>query len=448
MILKGIQGEVGMVPQASGLDEAEKSTPADGRLRVLCFTSLFPNSQLPRQGLFVRERVKALSKLCDVRVIAPVPWAPPTQWLGKRYYRYSQIEKIDYQDGLEVKHPRWIGIPKVFKTLDGLLMGMGSLASAVELAQTIKFNIIDAHWAYPDGVAAAILAKVLKLPLAITVRGDDINIFSHQLGRRQLIRWAFKTAGIVIALSEDLKEAVEALDIPASKVVVIPNGVDPNRFYPSDKTASRRRLGLPLEGRILLSVGRLHMSKGHPTLVEALALIRDKFPDLTLYIVGDPDHEADAKHEIEGLTERYGLSGRVHIVKSQPPQVLADWYRAADLFCLATSREGSANVLLEALACGLPCITTPVGGNPMVLCDPELGVLVPQDAHSIANTIVRCLARNWDRDRIVAHAHNRTWRVVAEECYSHLSSIVTRAENIEFSLLPERADPDAPGQRT
>src|SRR5207247_5441343 len=123
----------------------------------------------------------------------------------------------------------------------------------------------------------------------------------------------------------------------------------------------RRRLALAPEARLVLSVGRLHLSKGYHILVEALARLKTDFPDLRVAIVGEPDHEADVRPLIQRIAASHGIAGRVMLLGPKNPDVLADWYCAADLFCLPTSREGSANVLLEALVCGLPCIRTQVG---------------------------------------------------------------------------------------
>lgn len=414
-----------MVLGTSVADWANTSSGRGGRpLRVLTFSSLFPNAQQPLHGLFVKERIRALAHLCEVRVLAPVPWAPSWRWLGERYYRYSQVAWEELQDSLAVGHPRFFVIPKICKAIDGLFMAVCCLRPVRALRRAFPFDLIDAHWAYPDGVAAAILAHILRLPLAITVRGDDINVFPQGFWRRQLIRWALRKADLVIALSQELRQGVEALAVPRAKITVIPNGVDLGRFYPVDRQLARRRLGLPQDGRILLSVGRLHLSKGYPILVEALARLQGQFPDLSVVIVGGDDAEANARPLIQAMAAQHRLSDRVHLVGAQPPTALVDWYGAADMFCLPTSREGSANVLLEALACGLPCITTPVGGNPEVIVGPDVGALVPPEAHAMAEAIAAGLSRDWDRERIAAHARTRTWRVVAEECEQHLARLV------------------------
>lgn len=399
---------------------------ASPQLKVLTFTSLFPNQQQPLHGVFVRERIQALARLCNLQVIAPVPWAPSARWLGQRYYTYSQVLHKEQDGDITVWHPRFVVIPKLFKSLDGLLLGACSLAPVKTVRRLFPFDLIDAHWAYPDGVAAAVLAMVFHVPFSITVRGDDINILPHDVRRRYFIQWALKRANLVIALSKELKENVEALGVSSSRTVVIPNGVDTEIFTGLARKAARVNLGISEGDRILLSVGRLHKSKGYPVIVGALARLKDKFPSLRLVIAGGADHEADATPDIYAAVSRYGLENRVSLIGPQPRLHLNQWYKAADLFCLATTREGSANVLLEAIASGLPCITTPVGGNPEVIDRPELGILAPPSEDAMAGAIEMGLSRAWDRDFIAGRARTRPWSVVAEECYKHLLNLVSR----------------------
>lgn len=393
-------------------------------LKILTFTTLFPNEQQLLHGIFVRERIRALSDYCSLKVVAPVPWAPRVKFLGERYYAYSNIPGEELHQGMRVKHPRFFIIPKLCKSMDALSMAACAWPTLGSIRQSFQFDIIDAHWAYPDGVAAAILAEAFSVPLALTVRGDDINVIPNNFMRRQLIRWALQKASIVIALSKDLKERAQLLGASTAKTVVVPNGINNQIFCPGDRLEARRRLGLPLLGRILLSVGRLHSSKGYPLLVEALARLLTEIPDLRLAIVGEPDHEADARPAIEAAATRLGVSEKVQLIGAQRHSAMADWYQAADLFCLATSREGSANVLIEALACGLPCVTTPVGGNPDIISTPDVGILVAPEVEDLTRAIAQGLARRWDHERIAAHVRKRTWSSVAEECYQQLSQAV------------------------
>lgn len=392
--------------------------------RVLTFTTLFPNQQQPAHGLFVKERILALAKLVELRVVAPVPWFPRVRAFGERYYRYSMVPAREQWGGTAVEHPRFPVIPKLCKTLDGALLAAGSLACLRRMRADFPFDVIDSHWAYPDGAAAAILAGRLRVPLAITVRGDDINIFLKEFWRRPWIRWSLARADLVIALSRGLKDIVVGAGVSPSKVAVIPNGINAEIFHPVDRTQARERLGVPANARVALSVGRLHQSKGYPILVEAAGRLSGRYPDLHVYIVGSPDHEADPRPAIHAAAARHNIAQRVHLVGAQDPAVMKYWYSAADVFCLPTEREGSANVLLEAQACGLPCVTTAVGGNPDVIDSEEVGFLAGPDAESMAQAIAAALSRSWDTARISERGHQRTWHTVAEECRNNLSAIL------------------------
>lgn len=388
-------------------------------MRVLSFTTIYPNQEQTLHGLFVRERVSALAKLCEVEVVAPVPWTPLAAALSARHQSYARVPAREEQSGITVHHPRFLTIPKVLKTGDGWLMAESCRAGVRALRRRFLFDIIDAHWGVPDGVAAAVLARALRVPVSITVRGDDVNVFGEERGRGRALRWALRRADLVIALSSELATKVEAWGVPPDRVRVVSNGIDPARFRPVDRLAARRRLQIGAGERLIVSAGRLHASKGFPTIVEAAAGLAN----VRVAILGNDDCEAPAAAAIREAGERTGMRERVLLPGSQSPDALVDWYSAADVFCLPTAREGSANVLLEALACGLPCVTTPVGGNPDVIT-PGNGLLVPADSESIAAALGRALDRSWDRGAISAQARRRTWDVVAAECHAALARVV------------------------
>jgi len=408
-----------LAPAGAIVADAPPEAAAPGP-RVLTFTSLFPNPEQPLHGLFVRERIRALARVCDLRVVAPVPWVPPLPVLPARYAAYRRVAADERDGDTLVRHPRFLVVPKVLKATDGLLMGLSCLPAVAALRASFPFDVIDAHWAYPDGVAAALLARHFGVPFSITVRGDDVNVFAAERGRGAMIRWALGRAALVVALSQELKARVTTLAGVGGRAVVVPNGVDGDRFRPMDRSAARRRLGIGANARVLITVGRLHTSKGIPTLVEALAALPPSCDDVRLYVVGARDPEADARPAIAAAVARYGLSDRVRLVGAQTPDQLVAWYSAADLFCSATTREGSPNVLLEAMACGLPCVTTPAGGCREAIASPDVGLLVAADPGAIAQALAAALGRRWNRDRIVAQARRRSWNTVADECRRHL----------------------------
>jgi glycosyltransferase involved in cell wall biosynthesis len=214
-----------------------------------------------------------------------------------------------------------------------------------------------------------------------------------------------------------------ALGLAPSKSRVIGNGVDPARFFPVDRSQARERLKLPRDARIVVSVGALLPVKGHDRLLEAFAQIRKEFPGLLLYIIG----EGDFRPALERKRDALGLRERAFLPGSCPNETLRDWYSAANLSCLASSREGWANVLLESLACGTPVVATRVGGTPDVLSSQDLGLVVELDAASLAAGLREALGRKWDSDHLVGYARKREWSVVAAEVEEFLSVSIARA---------------------
>ena len=404
---------------------AECRPAAGGRpLRVVSFTTIFPNSMQPRHGLFVQRRVEAISRSAEIHVVAPVPWAPPVPGLPERYYRCAEVAPMEKSGTLPVHHPRFVAIPGVLKSVDPALLALSCLPRMRALRRAFPFDVIDAHWACPDGVAAAMMAAVLGVPFAMTVRGDDLNVFAQERGRRRLIAWALRRAARVIAVSEELAGHAIRLGAPRSRVAVVANGVDTTFFHPMDRIGARRALGIPAEGRLILSVGRLHASKGFPVLVEALARLGPEYDDVRLVILGESDSEADARPAIQRAVEAHRLGARVDVRGPEQPERLPLWYNAADLFGLATTREGSANVLLEAIACGTPCVTTDVGGNRDAVVHGGSGLLCHADADGFAAAMREAFGRTWDRLAIRRHMSQRGWDSVGARCCEHLSAIV------------------------
>ena len=217
-------------------------------MKVLTFTSLFPNAAAPRHGIFVENRLRhlAASGRVELRVIAPVPWVPPG--LGRilpRYQAQAAAPREERRANLPVYHPRYPVIPKLGMTVAPALMyrwTVGAIRRAV--ADGFDFDLIDAHYFYPDGVAAAMLGRHFDRPVVITARGSDINVISRFALPRRMILWAATKAAGVITVSQALKNSLVALGVPDSHVRVMRNGVDLTMFHRVDRARPRQRLGL------------------------------------------------------------------------------------------------------------------------------------------------------------------------------------------------------------
>ena len=306
--------------------------------------------------------------------------------------------------------------------LHGLLIFLGTFRLARRLHKEVHFDCIDAHFIYPDCFAAILLGKLLRLPVIVSARGTDINLYPSFTLIRPMIRWTLRQAAGVVAVSESLRKVILDLGVPANRVRVIGNGIDPERFNPVDPREARANLGLPETGPIVVSVGGLIPRKGFHFLIPAIARIAPRFPGLRLYILG----EGEYRSTLEALASECNVRDQVILAGSIPNQQLRFWLSAANVSCLVSSREGWPNVLQESLACGTPVVATRVWGAPEIIVSSELGLLVEQDVPAIATAIESALTKKWKREAIARHAAKRTWEVVAGEVEDFLSSCITR----------------------
>jgi teichuronic acid biosynthesis glycosyltransferase TuaC len=380
-------------------------------MRILTFTSLFPNEVRPEFGVFVYQRVAALARRADnvVQVIAPVPYFP--SWIPiERWRSFTKIPKSETVGSLPVAHPRYALLPGIMP-LHGWLIFLGCLPAARRLHREHNFECIDAHYIYPDGFAAILLSRVLGIPVFLSARGTDINVFPRFRLIRPMIRWSLRRAAGVVAVSEALKKIMVELGAPADKIKVIANGIDAGRFHAMPQAAARQELGIPLNAKVIISVGALIPAKSHEMLIRAVARLGRGDAKPRLYIAG----EGLLLESLTNLITELHLEEQVFLVGRQPNEKLKLWFSAADISCLASLREGMPNVVLESLACGTPVVATRVGGVPEVLVSDKLGVLVEPKAEAIAQGLEAALQTPWDREFIAQHTHARTWDVVAEE---------------------------------
>ncbi|MGE5548719.1 MAG: glycosyltransferase family 4 protein [Solirubrobacterales bacterium] len=372
------------------------------RFRLLVFSSLFPNPRQPVHGVFVENRLRHLlaSGEVEARVVAPVPWFPSAHPLFGRWAVFAGVPDAETRQGLEIRHPRYPVIPKVGMGIAPTLMYLAAKKLVARLRAEQDFDLIDAHYVYPDGVAAALLARECGKPFVVTARGTDINDSPRFPLPRAQIRWAMGQAAGCIAVCDALKRRMVELGVDEAKVRVLRNGVDLARFQPRDRAAARAELGLT--GTVLLSVGLLIERKGHHLVIEALPSL----PGVTLVIAGDGPERAT----LAALATRLGVSDRVLFLGLVPHERLAHVYSAADALVLASSREGWANVLLESMACGTPVAATDVWGTREAVGAPEAGVLIGErSAAGVVKGVLALLAAPPDRAATRRYAEIFDW---------------------------------------
>ena len=394
--------------------------PLGRPLRILTYTTLFPNAAQPVNGVFVENRLRHLlaSGGVEARVMAPVPWFPSANPKFGAWAAFAAVPAAEERHGNPILHPRYPVIPKIGMTVAPALLYAWTRAAVRKLQSEWDFDLIDAHYFYPDGVAAALIARELGKPLVITARGTDLNLIpDYPLPRRQIL-WAAGRADGMITVCDALKRKLLDMGVPGEKVVVLRNGVDLKGFRPLDRDAARRELGL--DGKVVLSVGLLIERKGHYLIIDALK----QLPDVTLLIAGSGPDRAELEHRAAVA----GVASRVQFLGQVPHEKLAAVYSAADALVLASSREGWANVLLEAMACGTPVAATDVWGTAEAVTAPEAGVLIGErSAAGIADGVRRLFADLPDRAATRRYAELFSWDDTTQGQLDLFARIVSRS---------------------
>lgn len=394
------QPSTAAAPSASG--------PAVRPMRVALFSTLYPSAARPGHGIFVETRLRELlrSEAVQARVVAPVPWFPSTAERWGDYAKMARTPRHEVRHGVEVAHPRYVLPPRIGQTIAPFSLALGALGSMRAMRRAgFDFDLIDAHYFYPDGVAAAMLSRLLGRPFVITARGSDLNVLGRDPVARRLMQWAARQAAACIGVSNALADILRGWGVPPERVHVVRNGVNLQQFKPWPSVEARQRLGLGGEP-LVLSVGNLVPVKGHDLTIDAFALLGSRLPGLRLVIVGrGPEREA-----LQALARRRGVADRVHFAGAVPHEDLSWWYSAADVFALASHSEGWPNVLLESMACGTPVIAPDVGGCPEVIGPGVAGKVLPQrDAVSMAAAMEAAWLQAFDRHGVRRYAEQFSW---------------------------------------
>ena len=379
-------------------------------VRVLSLSTVFPRPAEENLGGFVRSRLQHVAKLLQVKVVAPVPVAD----YAARTWEAARIPASRQDEALEVFYPRWF-YPPHGGFLNAWFLAARLLPYVRRLRHEYRFQVIDSHFGHPEGTAAALLSAALHVPFTITLRGNE-PMHAAFGGRRRWMRWAFRRAARIITVSESLRKFAVSLGAEADRVHTIPNGIDTGLFYPRDYAAMRARFGIPMDRPAILSAGYLIERKGHHRVIRALAELRRQGSPAELWIVGGPGREGQFEARIHAEVRQHGLEGVVHFTGAVPPAVLAGYMSAADIFCLASSREGWPNVVHEAMGCGAPVVTCDVGGVRDMVAAAEYGIVIPAgDQAALTAALAEALRKNWDRRRIAQWGGSRSWTQVAAE---------------------------------
>ncbi|WP_445193338.1 glycosyltransferase [Sphingomonas sp. Tas61C01] len=388
-------------------------------MKILTLSSLYPNSVQRRHGIFIEHRVAHVCRLSDeTRVVAPVPWFPSGHRMFGRYGEFARAPQSESRRGVDVTYPRYPTLPKIGMTMAPWLMATALYPHVARLQRSFDFDVIDSYYLYPDGIAAAMLARRFDRPFTMSALGTDVSLIPRYRRQRGMILAAIERAGAVTTVAAALRDELLSLGAHPDKVSVVEHGVDLVLFRPpADRAELRARFGLT--GPTVLSVGHLIDRKGHDLAIRAIA----ELPDVKLMIAGDGPREAD----LRALANTLGVARRVEFLGHVDQPRLPNLYGAADLTVSCSDREGIANVLLESLACGTPLVATPVWGSPEVVKVPEAGLLVAdRSVAAIRDGIAQLLAALPDRAKTRTYGERYNWHETGRQHRALLDRVVKR----------------------
>lgn len=389
-------------------------------MKVLILTNLLPSPWDPMRGSFNRQQFGRLAERHSTDALVAVDFRQ--RWRGKRGTVDSGALRQDY---FTFVYP-----PRFGRSLHGWCWLICVLLQRGLRLRRAGYDCLLVSWAYPDGAAARRLARWLGIPYVLKVHGSDLNVQAEHYLRRRQIRAALRDAAAVVAVSRALGDKAVAIGAGPGQVRVIYNGVNSDLFTSGDRYQARRDLGIDDQGPLVLFVGNLKASKGCLDLLEAFPAVLAQRADARLVFVGDGPSRA----RIAARAAELGCADQVRCVGAIAHAHLAPWFRAASLLCLPSHNEGVPNVILEAMACGIPVVATHVGGIPEVVTDFS-GNLVPvHDQVALSRALVDTLGRDWDGTQIIQHARTFQWKDNVDQLDAVLRAATPHA----------RAQPDDP----
>ncbi len=370
-------------------------------MKVLVLATSFPRWRNDATAPFVLELCKGLADKDHEMVVLTPHYAGAVKKekiSGISVHRFSyfwpqRLQRLCYGGGIlhNLKNSRWLWIlvPFLFISL---------LFHTVKLARREHVDAIHSHWVIPAGFVGAICKKICRCSFLLTLHGSGDMLPAGKSYLRSVIRWTLNSSDICTANSEATACTIKEITGWGNDVTIIPMGVDLDLFYPNNAGFVSSVQNHFTELPIVLSVGRLINWKGIEYLIQAMAILKKRFPNVRLIICGD----GPVRHELEELTGNLRLNENVLFKGNVPHEELPHHYKNAAVFVLPSillentgETEGLGVVLLEAMACGIPVVGSNVGGISEVIQDGWNGLLAqPKDTQDLAEKIERLLLEN------------------------------------------------------
>lgn len=403
-------------------------------MHILTVTSFFPNAANRQRAVFIENLVRAMRASHSVDVVSPTPFVPP---FARRpdLRALRSIPNRDRIDDIDVEHPRFVILPKM-DWFSGIGYFFGIVSTVWRWRKRMRKSgdlVLHAHCAYPDAVGVALAARLLKLPYFVTAHGSDINVYAERPILRTQIAWALRHATGVIAVSKAIEDKIRRMTgLTPKRLSQIPcAGFDPSVFFPAPAGTRCPDGELPADARLVVFVGLLVPIKGVEFLIAAWAeLYRQNLlrPADWLVIIGD----GPCRRALERQAQEAGAADRVRFVGSIAQTEVARWIGAATVLCLPSRNEGTPNVIVEALASGIPVVASKVGGIPDLIREGENGMLVPPtEPLPLAHALAKSLAKDWNPQAIAKSIANLTWNNLAVRNCEFLHTALDRHESVD-----------------
>jgi teichuronic acid biosynthesis glycosyltransferase TuaC len=403
-------------------------------MHILTVTSFFPNATNRQRAVFVENLVRAMRKSESVDVVCPIPFVPP---FSRRpdLQALRSIPSRERIDDIDVEHPRFVILPKMdwFSGIGYFFGILGALRRWRKRGRESGSLVVHAHCAYPDAVGVALAARLLGIPYFVTAHGSDINVYSERPALRAQIAWALRHATGVIAVSKPIEDKIRRMTgLPPSRLSRIPcAGFDPAIFFPAHAGTRRTDNSLPADARLVVFVGLLVPIKGIEFLIAAWTELhrRNQLRNADrLIIIGD----GPCRSDLDRQARNGGIADRVRFVGRVAQAEVARWIAKATILCLPSRNEGTPNVVVEALASGIPVVASKVGGIPDLIREGENGMLVPPaEPMFLADALAKSMEKDWDSMTIANSVADLTWNNLAALNCEFLRAALNRHESVD-----------------
>ncbi|MCD6099207.1 MAG: glycosyltransferase [Candidatus Marinimicrobia bacterium] len=385
----------------------------------------------PYYRWFVKELVDAQSRYVDeinvllhYNIVAEISRYIPFEGYFNHIRLYNKDKIVDLQEKPENVYVH--EIPTIYFTPDGKNNKLGDKLVGIFdeyiKEKNIKFDLIHAHFTYPQSYVATILGQKFEVPVVVTLHENGSHLHSILSNVKDKAVYTWKNADILIRVNRrDIPVFIKYGARP-ERIIHIPNGYNPRKFQYMPREIAREKLQLETDARIIFNLARLYPEKGHKYLIDAMSLVLNERQDVYCYIGGT----GPLKKQLEKQISKLNLRQHVKLLGYLPNDQVVYWMNAADLFVLPSLSEGNPTVMFEALGVGLPFVGTSVGGVPEIITSPDFGFLVsPQDPNDLAEKILMTLSKEWDRSKIMQYASNFTWDNIAKQTIQTYHKVLT-----------------------